>query len=235
MNSVNQRARLLLQLVLTCPILLISLTGPSVAKENPSGGLREVFSELGSLQNYTDFPSTPERLNACFKDSNPICWKTYSRLRKATLELFDHGPEVALQRTLRAISEECRAPAQDRRKLLSPWQTCYGAVSSFYFFSSDSEDHRIVETLRKLDPSILWNVFVESKGYSGDWTANRPDPKLWIQFLGALTVLDKDVVGRQGYMNVFSHPAKPHTGIMLLDPHLKLPPDQQGRLEAYQE
>jgi hypothetical protein len=213
-------------------VVLMLFSGPCPAKDYPGDGLRQAFSELGSLENYLDFPSSPERLNTCFKDSNSRCWELYARLRKAALKLFDHGTEAALQRTLKAVSEDCKAPAQDTPELFSPWQICYGAVSSFYFFPNDAEDRQIIESLRKLDQSILWNILVASKGYSGDWTGNRPDKQRWVQFLSSLNVLDKDTVGRQGYMNVFSHPAKPHTGIMLLDPRLKLPPDQEERLGA---
>lgn len=237
MRSVRQSARTSVRYFSIGLAALTLLSGPSTAKEVAvaNDGLRQAFSELGSLENYLDSPSTPEGLNACFKDSNPLCWKQYARLRMAAMKLFDHGPEVALQRTLKAVSEECKAPAQNRGELFSPWQTCYGAVSSFYFFSTDSEDRQIIESLRKLDQSVLWNIFVESKGYSGDWISNRPDRQRWIQFLSTLTVLDKDAVGRQGYINVFSHPAKPHTGIDLLDPRLKLPPDQEERLAAFRE
>ncbi|MGP0017641.1 MAG: hypothetical protein ACLPHP_03650 [Candidatus Sulfotelmatobacter sp.] len=235
MKSVRQSARAFVRYFSVGLAALTLLAAPSASKEPADSGLRQAFTELGSLENYQDFPSTPEGLNACFKDSNPRCWKQYARLRRAVQKLFDHGPEVGLQRTLKAVSEECNAPAQNTGGLFSPWQTCYGAVSSFYFFSTDAEDHQIIESLRKLDQSVLWNIFVQSKGYSGDWIANRPDQQRWIQFLTSLTVLDKDTVGRQGYINVFLHPAKLHTGIMLLDPRLKLPPDQEKRLEAFRE
>lgn len=235
MKSARQRARLLLRYLSPGLGVLILLSGPCPAKEYGTDGLRQAFSELGSLENYLDFPSTPEGLNACFKDSNPRCWNLYARLRKASMKLFEQGAEVALQRTLKAVSEECKAPAKDKADLFSPWQKCRGAVSSFYFFSSDPEDRQIIESLRKLDQSVLWNIFVESKGYSGDWTANRPNKQRWIQFLSSLTVLDKDTVGRRGYINVFSYPAKHHTGIMLLDPRLKLPQDQEERVKAFRE
>jgi hypothetical protein len=214
-----------------CLGLLLSQTGFKGVNSPNSDDLRQAFSELGSLENYQEFPSTPDRLDACFKEHNMKCWKLFSCLRSATVRIFDQGDEVAFQRTLRAVGDQCKAPVRAGKGLLSPWQGCHGAVSSFYFFSTESEDRRIVEYLSTLDPAVQWNVFVESKGYTGDWTANRPDKERWIRFLESLSVLDKDSAGRQGYINVFSHPAKPHTGINLLDPRRKLTPEQQARFE----
>jgi hypothetical protein len=187
------------------------------------------FSILGTLDTYEEFPATQERLDQCFAKDDQNCLALYKRFRLVVREIFDKGRQNALKRTLTAVARDCGIPQKGDPW---PWAACHGATNCFYFFNTDAEDSEIILYLQRLDHSVLWNLFVESKGYSGDWTGNRPDRQRWAKFLDSLTILDKDSGGRRGFIDVFLMPAKSHSGIGLLDPDLSLGPNESKLLQV---
>jgi len=222
--------RLIVFFALATPLAMSSCFGErtdSVAHSDDS------FAKLGAVRTYLDFPHNRATLDRCFAENNSRCLKLLAEARKAVRNLFEHGREAALQNTFDGIAHHCRAPVADwqRKDWTSPWQLCVGAIASFYFFSTDAEDRKILTFLSTLDDALRWNAFVSSEGFGGDWTQNRPDRQRWMQFVDSLTILDRDRVGREGYKNVFAGSPIKDSRMALLDPGLSLTEAQQRMLE----
>jgi hypothetical protein len=214
-------------------VALLLTLGFSAGISCASDRLQEAFAELGAVGFLQDFPHSRQRLEACAQQNDRRCLEQYRKARLAALVLFDQGRETALKRTLDAIAAHCRTPVTGRQSdWLSPWQACNGASSAVYFFASDAEDRAVIEFFRNLDAAVRWNMFVESKGYSGDWVRNRPDKQRWAAFIDSWQALDKHAGGRAGYRKLFLSGGEPHTGIPLLDPGFRLDPSLAQRLRV---
>lgn len=175
--------------------------------------LRSSFLLLGSLENLLHFPANQAALDACTKSGDKSCLALYGNARRAVDRLFDSGRAEALKRTLDAVGIECRSRDAAEGQW-SMWQACKGAVAAFYFFSTDAEDRSILRALQRMDRTVISNIFVESRSYTGDWPANRPDRRRWITFLRSNDRLRQD----PEWESAFVRPAPLHTGIALLDP-----------------
>ena len=175
--------------------------------------LRSSFLLLGSLENLLHFPENQAALDACTERGDKSCLALYGNAQRAVDRLFESGRAEALKRTLEAVGTECRSPNAAEGQW-SLWQACKGAVAAFYFFSTDAEDRSILRALQRMDRTVIRNIFVESRGYTGDWPANRPDKRRWITFLRSNDRLKED----PGWEAAFVRPAPLHTGIALLDP-----------------
>jgi hypothetical protein len=198
---------------LSCVVVGACSTPPRAHVEDGSQTSDRVFVLLGALGNLLDFPADQARLDACVAEKDEKCLALHAQYRDAVRQLFSDGPAEALRRTLAAVDAQCKSPAPpSSERPISPWQRCRGAVVAFYFFSSDEEDQRILKHVSALDPFILQNAFVESKGYAGDWVYNRPDRQRWSAFMRSVPAL-RD----QRIAEVFTD-ATPSSGIALLAP-----------------
>jgi hypothetical protein len=195
---------------LSVAILWICCVAASPQDADP---LRSSFLLLGSLENLLHFPANQAALDACAERGDKSCLALYGNARHAVDQLFDSGRAEALKRTLDAVRTECRSPSAAEGQW-SMWQACKGAVAAFYFFSTDAEDRSILRALQRMDKTVIRNIFVESRGYAGDWPANRPDKRRWISFLRSVDGLKQD----PEWESAFVRPAPPQTGIALLDP-----------------
>jgi hypothetical protein len=175
--------------------------------------MRGAFLLLGSLENLLAFPANQAALDACTESGDKTCLALYGNARSAVERLFEGGRAEALKRTLDAVRTECRSPSAAEGQW-SLWQACKGAVAAFYFFSTDAEDRSILRALQRMDRTLIRNIFVESRAYTGDWPSNRPDKRRWITFLRSNDRLRQD----PEWESAFVRPAPLHTGIALLDP-----------------
>lgn len=189
------------------------------------------FVTLGHLDKYLEFPANREQLDKCFADNNRLCLSLYASQRAAVADVFSRGRPEALRRVLDAISKRCGKQAFAAGPLEASEDSCRGATTFFYFFRRNDEDIAIVNFLKTLEPEVLWNMFVESKGYSGDWVSNRPNRSRWLNLIRSLDILDRDPPGRTGYENIFLHPSSPHSGVALLDPGFELTQGESDRLK----
>jgi hypothetical protein len=153
----------------------------------------EAFRHLGFV--YLDYPAKPEDLALCIKTIDKTCINAYRVLIDT---LFCEGRSIALKRAFQGVSELCATPQPDPNNPSSTtWTPCRGAVSSFYFFSSDAEDRSIIAFMGHLPTQTLKNIFLQSEAYAGDWIHNRPNRETWLEFFDRLPFLDEN--GRAGY------------------------------------
>ena len=179
--------------------------------------LPRVFHLLGLIENLERFPLNAAMLDQCMQAGDEQCLAPYRSSREAVRRLFDAGDKAALERTLAAVSGECRASSTSPGpQSLSPWQTCRGAVASFYFFATDAEDLAILAQLRTLPPAVLRTALVDSYAYRGDWVVNRPNRARWLSFLRSSPAL-----AGANLDAIFERAAELHTGIALLDPRTR--------------
>jgi hypothetical protein len=199
-------------IALSCIVAGACSTPPRTDVASASPESDRVFVFLGALGNLLDFPADQARLDACVAEKDEKCLALHAQFHDAVRQLFSDGSAQALKRTL-AVEAHCKSPTPPPSELaISRWQRCRGAVVAFYFFSSDEEDRKILNHLSALEPAILQNAFVESKGYAGDWVYNRPDRQRWIAFMRSVSVLRDERIAE-----VFSG-SKPSSGIALLVP-----------------
>jgi hypothetical protein len=191
--------------------------------------VQAAFGVLGVF--YVDQPTTRKDLDNCFRSNDKGCLSVVAGERRAVLTIFDHGPKVALDRVLNVLGRECGSLKPHASDTDPDGPTCVGAINSFYLFSTDAEDRRILDRLRSLPESTLWNVFVECHGFASDWIMNRPDKGRWLALIDDLKLLDRTPEGRAGFKNGFQHPPAELTTFMdLVDPRVDLPKWQAERL-----
>jgi hypothetical protein len=212
---------------LACAAGLTAALTIFIADTNAADPVQDAFERLGFV--YLDHPATRKGLDDCFRSNDKGCLSAFADQRRAALTVFDQGPRIAMDRVLGAVGRECASLNPHASEADAAGRTCAGAINSFYFFSSDAEDLKIVDHLRGLPESTLWNVFAHC--FDGDWIANRPDKRRWITLIDDLKILDKTPEGRAGFKNVFrSPPSKLTSGIDLVDPRVDLPKWQAARL-----
>ena len=134
----------------------------------------EFLSTFFLVSNAKSFPVSSD-INKCRSQVSEPCHKLIKRIDQARQKLLEMPHEVALAITLNQIHQYCKL---EESPSLENEAKCSGPFSALYFFSTASDDKKIINSLSLLDKKLLEELFRTKRS----WIFNRTELKLWEEF-----------------------------------------------------
>lgn len=189
-------------LILSC-ILIVSAQSLTVFaggsdKEIPQQ--EQVFSRLSLATNGLEFPHSHEVLSICKRTKSAGCLKTYQRAMDAKNTLKANLTQQSLLETLEVINRTCASKSKPSDSLV-----CTGALLSLFFYNNPSFDEIIIDNIKKMSLVDRSRIFE----HHYHWYGNRPNPKLWIDYIQSAPIDWTTPESRRITLEYFSAPEPP--------------------------
>lgn len=156
-----------------------------------------------------DFPDSATKLDNCRTRNVESCIQLYEDARNGKQKLLSINADKALSHTLETIQQHCLLQSDPDREL------CHGAIMALYYFRTEQQDQRILESFRQFSPELRRLIFGNSQFA---WFSNRTNREAWIKYVGSIPEELFVKVAKQAVVNYFRTPVQQYTylGITLL-------------------
>ena len=141
--------------------------------------LQKSFNYIDLAFSDLEYPHSVTDLNRCIKYKVKECLEVYNLVLGAKNMIKSVVSMKALDTTLNLIEKDCLS--KDEQLAGS---TCYGAILSFYFYTTPEQDAKILSRI-KIYPKKLKNIIFNYYFY---WFYNRPNKDVWISAIPAMNI-----------------------------------------------
>lgn len=158
------------------------------------GGLEQAYRDLYVSRHAIDFPSDQAALENCRSMRLTKCIAVYDQAKRGREAVLAAEPSKAMTHALDAAGERCLSGPRHDPEL------CEGALVSLYFFVDVAQDATLLDAMKRFQPGSQSVIF---GGQPYEWFGNRPQPRLWVEFIQTLPESTFSRVSRRHVLELF--------------------------------
>lgn len=187
-------------LISVCCVATINVNAHAEVGKKRLNELEVIFGNFSFARYGLEFPHDQATLNMCRKAKEKSCLKAYKLAMNAKKKIQTMISVAGLLETFEVINHACSPVTEPSNSF-----ACSGAVMALYFYKKPSLDALLLEKIKNLSVEHRSYIFT----HDHDWYSNRPNPKLWIDYIQSAPIEWTTSESKRVTLKYFSVPEEP--------------------------